>query len=724
MNCLLRRALSLCLTVVLLISFSSCKRHRNPSYFSGMSPTSVKTTAQVTLKKPADEGELEKRVKAELTRRYDRQYAGSVYLGSTAQPVGQPTGISTATGMLTAAGNNTATDSRAGTEAPVYSDTNVQEKGVDEGDLVKTDGKYIYLARGTRFFILAANPVEDSAIVSDTDVMEQISEMYLSGSKILLITSPITVYPAGGVTLSSATVIPYRPVTHVYVYDVSTPEVPILTASFDLPGSVKGSRRITNRLYLITNTTIDLPAAAKPADYLSTGTSASRQDFLNACEQARQENLRRIEKASLDELLPNYTTTLYTGGTHSSTTSPAAVPGTTYIADPGNGSELSLVVSMDLSANPPTVSTSSILTAATQIYMSTSSLYLASANSWLWIEPLAGADTPAGNPDPGTSVHKFCLDGSGKPVYKGSGAVEGWINDRFSMGDHEGYLRVGTTRGGWWGEAVSNQLAVLAEDGEDPGGLKVVGTIAGLAPGERIYSMRFDRERGYMVTFKQTDPLFTFDLKDPRNPRVAGEVKVNGFATYIHLLGTEGGQRLLTIGRSADSAGRVTGNKLQLFDVADLASPKATGEYELGPGWSTALYDPHAFLYYEPLGLLAIPYYAYGTGTYSYSSGLSVFTIGSSSISLKGEIPAAGLTAGYGSYPDTVDRSVIIGNAVFAIAHRSVTAATAGQLNVLKTIQLPESYAFPGGAGVSGQPTVVSPSGILPQTGVDATVGR
>jgi hypothetical protein len=277
------------------------------------------------------------------------------------------------------------------------------------------------------------------------------------------------------------------------------------------------------------------------------------------------------------------------------------------------------------------------------------------------------------------------------------------------MSDYQGYLRIGTTRGGWWGEGISNQLAVLV--GQD-GQLLETGKLTGLAPGENIYAMRFDRDRGYMVTFRQTDPLFTLDLSDPANPRVAGELKVNGFATYIHLLGTST-PRLLTIGRSADSTGLVTGNKLQLFDVSDLAAPQLLGDYELGTGWSDALYDPHAFLYYEPLGILTIPYYAYGTTLNTYSSGLNVFDIGAASISLRGKIPAKTITTGYGNYLDTVDRSVIIGSTIYSAAHRSVTAVDSAQLDVIiKVVDLPESYAY-SPAGTGGNPgTVMAPEQI------------
>lgn len=182
------------------------------------------------------------------------------------------------------------------------------------------------------------------------------------------------------------------------------------------------------------------------------------------------------------------------------------------------------------------------------------------------------------------------------------------------------------------------------------------------------------RSRGYMVTFRQTDPLFSFDLADPANPRMAGQIEVSGFATCIHLLGANS-TRLLTIGRSADSSGRVTGNKLQLF-------------------------DPHAFLYYEPTGILAIPNYTYHTGTNTASSGLNVFTVDAASISLRGTISAKTITTAYGSYADIVDRSVIIGDNIYSVAHRSVTVADP-DLNVITTVDLPETYST-GIIGIEG----------------------
>ena len=671
------------LALAALITFAAC--HRGDSTAD---TTVTPPPFSAKLVKAADPVDLEKHLKAELTRRYERLYESFIYLSNGGgvvlppSPAGEPQ-----------SSNPTSDSASADTS---YSTTNVQEKGVDEGDLVKTDGAYIYLARGMHFFILKANPAQETALVSDIDFKEPINELHLAGNLVTVITysysHPVMGAPApfiGG----------YGPLTRVYTYDVTTAPTPTLTASFDFPGVLQGSRRINNTIYLVTNYNIDIPSPVYPHAFLN-GWSYSSDEFRAACAKMREENLRQIEEATLDQLLPVYTKTLYTGGIAGSpSTSPAVSHTDVYIPEFGNGTDLALVIGLNLSSQVPTVASSSLLSAWGGIYISPESLHIASGNSWFWIKPMVNVGMPQGNPEPRTAVHKFAIDGTtGKPFYRGSGIVDGWLNDRFSMSDYQGHLRIGTTRGGWWGEGISNQLTVLAE-GSD--GLVSKGVITGIAPGERIYSMRFDRDRGYMVTFRQTDPLFTFDLSDPANPRLMGEIQVSGFATYIHLLGPDN-TRLLTIGRSTN--GWLGGNKLQLFDVSDMASPTLLDSYDLGQGWSDALYDPHAFLYYEPLGILTIPYFSSAldaNGFSTYTSGLNVFDIGPASISLPRVISAPTFTTGYGySYNDSVDRAVIISSStstagnIFAVAHRSVTVADAAQLNVIKQVILPESYSY------------------------------
>jgi uncharacterized secreted protein with C-terminal beta-propeller domain len=680
-------SLSLSFALSVLFAVTACNSRDN----GGDSPPPF----SATLVKSVDAIDLEKRIKAELTRRYERQYAGCLYTGSGIYIM--PPGP----GPVVA--QQDSTTSGSGSADVTHSETNVQEKGVDEGDLVKTDGAFIYLARGSHFFILKANPAAETTLVSDMDLKEPISELHLSTNLVSVITTSY-----GNPFMTTAATMPVlmrtRPITRLYTYDVANAAVPVLTASVDFPGILRGSRRINNTIYLVTDHTIDIPSPVYPWNYLQLG-RLDQTTFNTACAQAREENLKNVEALTLDQLLPAYTATLFTGGVAGT---PSAVPAVEYtdvfIPEFGNGMDLSLVFSIDFSSQAPAIASSALLSSWGGIYMTTESLYLTSDNHWRWIEPMAGVDMPPANPEPRTAVHKFAIAGTdGKPLYRGSGVVDGWLNNRFSMSEYLGNLRIGTTRGGWWGEGISNQLAILAEKN---GQLAETGKLTGIAPGERIYSMRFDRDRGYMVTFRRIDPLFTLDLSDPANPRLAGEIAVNGFATYIHLLGTD---RLLTVGQSADSFGRATGNKLQLFSVSDLAAPTLLSDYELGPGWSSALYDPHAFLYYEPLGILTVPYYsdrfdANLASGYTYTSGLRVFTVGPSSISPRGSgiITSPTVTSGY-FYHDTVDRSVIIGNTIYALAHRSVTAADADQLNFIKTVALPESYNYgPVGVGVGG----------------------
>jgi hypothetical protein len=640
---------------------------------------------------------LERWLKAELVKAYRNSETRTYYAAMRSVSVtGEFTGVPAVTDTVAApqmSGNSV---------ADTYSKTTVQETGVDEGDLVKTDGNYLYLVRGSRFLVLNRHSTAvPLAIVSDIDLGEQISELHLNGGRVTLITasyraaplSSATTIPSGPTEKSAASValtMPGTAMTRVYNFDITVPETPVLSARLDFPGTLQGSRRINNTLYLITNYHIDLPMPVSLQSYLPTG-NFGFDTYRQANAAAVMENVKRIEALTLVDMIPSYSRTMYTDGTAGVTSEfPVVAPGDVYIPEFGNGTDLSLVIALDNSTSSPSVSSSGVISSWCSIYLSPESLYLASGNSWAWIEPLQGGDMAVKPLEPWTALHKFSLAGGvGAPVYRGSGTIKGWLNNQFSMGEYNGYLRIGTTRGGWWGEGVSNRLAVLAEQ---DGVLVEKGQIEGLAQGERIYSMRFDRDRGYMVTFRQTDPLFTFDLSDPLNPRKMGELKVDGFATYIQVMGTNN-NRLLTIGRSADLSGRVTGNKLQLFDVTNLAEPVLLGSYELGNGWSSALYDHHAFLYYEKLGILAIPHYSYGNAG-SYSSGLIVFAINDSSISLRGEVPAKSFTNGYGSYADTVDRAVIIGTDVYSIAHRSVTVADTVNLEVKRTVDLPEGYAY------------------------------
>jgi uncharacterized secreted protein with C-terminal beta-propeller domain len=645
----------------LLLLLSACSN-------GGGGNTPPETGKPVHLVTTSDCSSLEQRIKDELKKRYERQDTRYLY-GDM---------------VMSAADLNGTAQPTTGQESGTYSTTNLQEKGVDEGDLVKTDGASIYLARGSHFLVLKARPAAATAVISDIDLQEQISELYLAEGKVLVTTAAYAVEPPASVSGLLPDIMPKgKSVTRLRIYDISTPAKPSILARYDFPGSLQGSRRIGQTFYLVTNHSIDIPAPVYPWEYLNGG---DRSDYDAAVTRARDENLQQIESMTLADMIPTYSQTLYSGEMADTTqTATAAGCGDIYYPENGNGTDLSLVFSVDISPETPSVASSAVFTSWSRLYMSSESLYLASDNNWNWIAPLASTTETLSNPEPTTALHKFSLAASpAKPVYRGSGAVPGWLNDQFSMGEHNGNLRIGTTRGGWWGEDISNRLTILAEQN---GSLVETGKIDGIAAGERIYSMRFDRDRGYMVTFRQTDPLFSLDLSDPTDPKIAGEIHVTGFSTYIHLLE---GDRLLTIGRSADASGRVTGNKLQIFDASSLAHPRLVGEFELGTGWSSAQYDYHAFLYYDPLSLLALPFSGDFSGTTS-GSGLRLFSIDAATgISDRGFIPAKKVATSSGTYQDSIDRAVIIGTDIYSIGQSSLS------VNALDTLLLEASLDLPG----------------------------
>jgi uncharacterized secreted protein with C-terminal beta-propeller domain len=180
------------------------------------------------------------------------------------------------------------------------------------------------------------------------------------------------------------------------------------------------------------------------------------------------------------------------------------------------------------------------------------------------------------------------------------------------MSEWDGKLRVATTTDPVVtqdGQPATTQSGVYVL-GQEDGALKHIGAIDGLGQGERIYSVRFVGPIGYVVTFKQTDPLYTVDLGDPARPTVKGTLKIPGYSAYLH---PAGDGRLIGVGQDATDQGRVTGTQVSLFDVGDLANPTRTAQFKLPGTYSEAEFEPHAFLYWPADGLLVLPLQGRGT---------------------------------------------------------------------------------------------------------------
>ena len=155
----------------------------------------------------------------------------------------------------------------------------------------------------------------------------------------------------------------------------------------------------------------------------------------------------------------------------------------------------------------------------------------------------------------------------------------------------------------WWGVERESESFVTVLEQQD-GELVEIGKVGGLGKGERIYSVRFIDDIGYVVTFRQTDPLYTIDLSDPTDPEVIGELKILGYSAYLHPVGDG---LLLGIGQDATEEGRTLGTQISLFDVSDLANPERIHNHTLDDGYSSVEYDHRAFLHWPQTGLTVIP---------------------------------------------------------------------------------------------------------------------
>jgi uncharacterized secreted protein with C-terminal beta-propeller domain len=496
-----------------------------------------------------------------------------------------------------------------------YTGTNNQVAGVEEADIVQTDGKHIYTIHKRQLLIIKSWPASQTAIVARhrLDARSNPRELFVARDRLVILS---------GVNGAK---------TRITVLDITRRSQPRVLKEIELGGQLGQSRLMGRKLYLVTTSPMRLPRAVTRAistvDWTPLNNTNRWDPVLPAAvQQMRSQVSRRIrqvlDRRDLERLLPQVTV-LGPGGQ----VGPARrlhSPQDLFVPSTGSRPGLLSLTRIDLDRFD--LKSTGIMAHGSKVYASAGAFYVAQP-SRRWWRGRGSHET--------TRIHKFSLgDGEQSPSYAASGTVRGSLLNQFSMDEHKGYLRVATTersrrrwsrrrgrtgraRGRGWGRnrgrgrrsatftAGGNHIHVLAQRGSN---LEVVGAVTGLAKGERIYSARFLGDEGYIVTFRKTDPLFTIDLSNPRLPRVMGELKVNGYSSYMHPLGR---RTLLTIGQDATSTGRATGVHLQIFDVSDLTNPRRTHHHKLnigsGRSWSQAQSNHHAFTYDPKSGVLAFP---------------------------------------------------------------------------------------------------------------------
>jgi len=279
-------------------------------------------------------------------------------------------------------------------------------------------------------------------------------------------------------------------------------------------------------------------------------------------------------------------------------------PDDIYIAPDPDSSSYVTVSGIDCSGNGKFVSTKAVLGTATNLYSNGESLYLTNYDT----------ATKDGYVYDRTAIIRFTLDG-GNVAKAATGSVDGSIINQFSMDEYDGYFRIATTVSRYQEVRSGDTIGISTDDQNMTNGLYVlnksldqVGKVDKLAAGERIYSVRFDGTVGYVVTYKQVDPLFAVDLGDPQNPKVLSALKIPGFSEYLQPFGDE---LLFGLGKQTNEDGMVTGLKLSMFDVSDKTDVREIAKYVLKGEyvWTEASWNHKAILVSPDRSLIAFPSY-------------------------------------------------------------------------------------------------------------------
>jgi hypothetical protein len=626
---------------------------------------------------------------AEMTRKLDeslRRYLeyyerwctpyGKSY-GNSAPPAGAPVPGSS---NWTCSGSKCTQsgDSDPQAKAADHSKTNNQVAGVEEADMVKTDGTYLYLVAGKTLRVIRAWPPEKT---------EQLAEVAVEGTpgRLFVVGDRALVYSSLGSSSQKPCTYGYacdfigdgHP-TKITVLDLGDRRSPKVVRELTLSGSLISARRIGAAVHTVISAPgITFSDLEYHPERVRLCNEMSQLSILLAFEALRQKNVSKILETDLGGWLPTVFDTAVQGGKKNL----LAQCGGFFRSSQESGGQFTTVLSLDMTGSSPATA-STIVSRPGAVYGSRSALYISvphqrTQSRW-WYPSMSGQDEAS-------TVHKFALESDPpRSRYLASGVVKGRVLNQFAMDERDGYLRIATTSGRVPSPNVHSTLTVLEQQGP---ALVQAGIVDKLAPREDIRSVRFAGDRGFIVTFKKTDPLFVIDLADPQHPEVLAELKIPGFSTYMHMM-DDG--HLLTIGYDADDQGSFawfTGVMLQIFDVSTPTKPRLEHREVIGTRGSSseALNNHLAFNYYAKRGLLALPITVCegGSGGGSYGtqmtfSGLMVYDVAAGSgFKLRGKVdhkPSDAISCGnwWTNAASQVKRSIFMEDYVFSISEERV----------------------------------------------------
>jgi hypothetical protein len=534
--------------------------------------------------------------------------------------------------------------------ASAFSTTNVQEEGVDEPDAVKTDGSTLFVAGSGRISAVDVRSGRPTVIATLRLDKGTTHELLLRGDHLLAL-SRRNVVPVTRIGPISP-ILPLPLKTTLTEIDVASPARMHVVRSMELDGGYLAARLVgpTARVVVASSPITEFPLLP------TSGAGAL----------ARNRDRNLIRGASAARWLPDYTVRNARGAV----TRKGTLVGCRDVLRPRPVSGLGLVtvLTVDLERGLQPVDSDALAADARTVYASPSSLYLATSEVRV-VAPRGGV-TPAG-----TALHKFDISSPDETRYRASGRVPGVLLDQWSLSERDGILRVASTSvpvqtGGPATESETS-VTTFAERG---GSLAPLGRTGGLGRGERVQAVRFVGDAGYVVTFKQVDPLFTIDLSDPARPVVRGKLELRGYSAYLHPLGDG---RLLGIGQDATAEGRTVGTLASLFDVSDPSHPRRLDSLTLGQTRSQAEEDHHAFLWWPRTRLAVIPIQTYLDRPFVGALGLR---IGRSQISEAGRLvhPDRPGVEPVGSPGTPIVRSLVVGDTLYTVSVTGVKASALG----------------------------------------------
>jgi uncharacterized secreted protein with C-terminal beta-propeller domain len=552
-----------------------------------------------------------------------------------------------------------------------YSGTNVQETGVDEPDLLKTNGNTLFTITGNQ---LESVDVSGKAPrLLDTLKLANgwsSSDLLLSGTHLLVISRGgywIQPLPA----MAARMIMPVPSTSVLTEIDVSDPSSLKVLKTLTLDGQYVAARQIGTTVRVVSSQSMPIEVPwVTPTAGMSTDDATAR-------------NKAALASSRVKAWLPTY---------HLGKQPARPLVQCRDVRRPPIFSGLGMltVTTIDLAKGLDPIDSSGVMTDGRIVYASPTNLYVAT-EQWAYRPlPATPQDMPVPINQVTTQIHDFDISQPTKTTYLGSGSVPGYLLSQWSLSDFQGVLRVvSTDTPTWWGDSSGQSQSFLTTFRAGGGKLNQVGQLGGLGQGERVYAVRFIGNDGYVVTFKQVDPLHTLDISDPAHPKLLGVLTLPGYSAYLHPIGDN---LLLGIGQDIGSNNEPTGTQITLFDVSDLAHPKQIAHAALGQGWSAAESDHHAFLYWPATGFVMVPFGQQAVGMH----------VGKGGIDEIGRVVQ--LDAKTSSLPQ-IERSLVVRGAVLTVSMQGVKASDLKTLVDIGWAGFPTPEPTPVPVAVSGKPS-------------------